>query len=135
MLKLLALNKSQKHLVQKYVNNLAVGIPAIFDFGFTPERPARKSVARIKTNQPKSRRRQQPKNYLLSGDGSFGGVVLHGLMVLRGKQYLFDEIQANNLHSKDSFIPERLESLTRLFKPKRFRRKNREDKSELNSNA
>jgi hypothetical protein len=139
MINLLEFNKTQKRLVQSYVMHIAIRIPTIFDFGFVMNRPGRKlthkPAARKTAGKAKALPAKKAKPYFLLGDGAFGGLALHGLMVLRGRQNLFEEIQATNLHSSDVFLPERLSALAKLFKTRRFRSKGQLDKSELNSNA
>jgi len=139
VINLLEFNKTQKRLVQHYVKHIAIRIPTIFDFGFVMNRPVRKLAGKVtvrkKVRKAKTSVVKKAKPYFLLGDGAFGGLALHGLMVLRGHQNLFEEIQATNLHSSDMLIPERLGALARLFKTKRFQRKGPVNKSELNSNA
>ncbi|NTV52344.1 MAG: hypothetical protein HGA76_04945 [Candidatus Firestonebacteria bacterium] len=141
MIDLLSFNKTHKKQVQNYIQHVAVRIPTIFDFSFSRKRRPLKSAAKSsaagagKTGKIKPVRSKKEKTYYLLGDGAFGGLALHGLMVLKVWQNLFESIQAVNLHASDTLRPERLDAFAKLFKSKRFRRKGEPNKSELSSNT
>jgi hypothetical protein len=134
MINLLEFNKTQKRLVQNYVKRVAVRIPTIFDFGFALNRSARAKTAPQRGRKPAVKPARH-KPYFLLGDGAFGGLTLHGLMVLKGRQSLFEEIQSANLHAPDRFLPERLAALAKLFKSKRFKQNGAVRKPELKPNV
>ncbi len=136
MVTLVMLTKDHKRFIQHYIKKLTIRLPTLFEFGSAAvEAKAKKRARKKAIASTKVVRVKKPKVYYLYGDGSFGGLVLHGYMILKNKEALFEEIQAANLHASDVFMPEQVKMFERVVRSKRFKQQGVEDKTELSSNA